>query len=95
MADITPEDSELLQEKILEICHAAGLNGMPDERIKRTLIQASYGIDDATLDRQLRYLKSKAWIELVPSAGLRPDIRRWQSTALGDEYLMKKGLAKI
>ena len=88
---MTPEDVELLQTKIVEICHAAGRFGLPEERIKRGLIRAGYGVDDATLERNLRYLKSKEWIEEVPKE-LRPDIRRWQSTAKGDEHLMLEGL---
>ena len=60
-------------------------------RILRALNKASYPIDQAELDRQLRYLTSKGWITEVEK-GLRPDLRRWESTAEGDEYLMTKGL---
>lgn len=88
---MTPEDTELLQEKILQLCHAAGRFGMPEERIKRALIKAGYGVDLETLEKQLRYLRSKGWIEETTKE-LRPDLRRWQTTAAGDEYLMKHGL---
>lgn len=88
---MTTEDIELLQEKILELCHAAGQFGMPEDRIKRTLLKTGYGLDQETLERNLRYLKSKAWIEEAEKE-LRPDLRRWQTTAAGDEYLMKQGL---
>jgi Fic family protein len=88
---MTPEDIELLQTKIVEICHKAGRLGIPEETLKRGLIQAGYGVDNATLERNLRYLKSKQWIEEVPKP-LRPDLRRWQSTAKGDEHLMLQGL---
>jgi Fic family protein len=88
---MTAEDIELLQEKIVRLCHAAGSLGLPEERIKRALIQNGYGVDDDTLDRNLKYLKSKGWIEEVEKY-LRPDRRRWRSTAAGDEYLMRQGL---
>lgn len=88
---MTPEDIELLQTKIVELCHASGRYGLPEERIKRALIQSGYGVDHDTLERQLRYLKSKEWIEEVEKH-LRPDLRRWQSTAKGDEHLMLEGL---
>jgi hypothetical protein len=88
---MTPEDIELLQEKIVQLCHAAGRLGLPEERIMRGLIKAAYGVDKDTLERNLRYLKSKGWIEEVDK-DLRPDLRRWQTTAAGDEYLMKQGL---
>jgi len=88
---MTAEDNELLQEKIVRLCHAAGSLGLPEDRIKRALIKDGYGVDDATLDRNLKYLKSKDWIEEV-TKDLRPDLRRWKSTATGDEYLMRQGL---
>lgn len=88
---MTAEDIELLQEKIVRLCHAAGRLGLPEDRIKRGLIQNGYGVDDGTLDRNLKYLKSKGWIEEVEKE-LRPDLRRWQTTATGDEYLMRQGL---
>jgi hypothetical protein len=88
---MTAEDIELLQEKIVQLCHAAGIFGVPDARILRTLQKASYPLDAAALDRHLRYLKSKGWIAELEKE-LRPDLRRWESTALGDEYLMKQGL---
>jgi Fic family protein len=88
---MTAEDIELLQTKIVELCHAAGRLGLPEERIKRALIQAGYGVDKDTLERHLRYLKSKEWIEEVEKR-LRPDLVRWQSTSKGDEHLMLEGL---
>lgn len=88
---MTPEDIEMLQEKIVQLCHAAGKFGIPDERIQRTLIKTGYGIDGEALDAQLRYLKSKGWIVELEKQ-LRPDLRRWETTAAGDEYLMRQGL---
>jgi hypothetical protein len=97
---MTAEDNEDLQQKIVELCHAAGKFGVPEERIVRALENTTYlpkGGDDQraknsdTLARNLRYLKSKGWIEEVQK-DLRPDLRRWQSTAAGDEYLMTQGL---
>ncbi|HWM26589.1 MAG TPA: hypothetical protein VNP98_17360 [Chthoniobacterales bacterium] len=88
---MTPEDIELLQEKMVRLCNAAGRIGLSEDRIKRALIRDGYGVDKETLDRQLRYLKSKGWIEEVEK-DLRPDLRRWQTTAAGDEFLMKAGL---
>lgn len=97
---MTPEDVQTLQEKILRLCHAAGRLGLPEDRmrhaledtgyLKRELIREGYGVDNETLERQLRYLASKGWIEEVRKE-LRPDLRRWQTTAAGDEFLMKQG----
>ena len=83
-----------------ELCHAAGKFGVPEERIARALENTTYlpkgdekqrAQNRATLERNLRYLKSKGWIEEVEK-DLRPDLRRWQTTAAGDEYLMKQGI---
>lgn len=88
---MTAEDKEMMQEKILQLCNAAGKFGIPDDRILRTLNKAGYAIDQAELDRQLRYLKSKGFIAEAGKV-LRPDLRRWETTAAGDEYLMQQGL---
>lgn len=93
---MTAEENEELQQKIVELCHAAGKFGVPEERLVRALENTTYlpkGAADnrGILDRQLRYLKSKSWIEEARK-DLRPDLRRWQSTAAGDEYLMQQGL---
>lgn len=88
---MTAEDIELMQEKILQLCHAAGRFGVPDEKILRALNKTGYAIDETILDRHLRYLKGKAWIVEVEKQ-LRPDLRRWETTAAGDEYLMNQGL---
>jgi hypothetical protein len=88
---MTAEDVELMQEKILQLCNAAGKFGVPDARILRALQKATYAINAYELDRQLRYLKSKGWIAEVERE-LRPDLRHWESTAAGDEYLMKQNL---
>lgn len=88
---MTSDDKEMMQEKILQLCNAAGKFGVPDDRILRALNRAGYPIDQAELDRQLRYLKSKEWIVEVEKQ-LRPDLRKWETTAAGDEYLMKQGL---
>jgi hypothetical protein len=81
-----------LQKKILLLCHGAGKFGLPEDRIFR-MVRGAGGFDRLTedeLERQLRYLKSKSWIAEVPGQ-LRPDLRRWESTAAGDEYLMTQG----
>lgn len=88
---MTADDIELLQEKILMLCHAAGRFGLPDARLLRALVKDGYALDQAALDRHLRYLLSKTWISPVEKE-LRPDLRRWETTAAGDEYLMKQGL---
>ena len=96
---MTPEDAEQMQEKILRLCHAAGKFGIPDTRILNALKQQAFEIQtpeeersekSAELDRQLRYLKSKGFI-VEAGKQLRPDLRRWETTAAGDEYLMEKG----
>lgn len=99
---ITPEDARELQIKILEICHASGRFGMLEDRIKRKLedtgylkrqlIREGHGVDNDTLERQLKYLEGDELIELKPEDDLRPDIRRWVSTSKGDKLLMKEGL---
>src|SRR4051812_20290294 len=99
---MTAEDQRELQIKILEICHASGRFGMPEDRIqrkledagylKRELIREGHGVDNATLERQLKYLEGDHLIELKAEDALRPDIRRWVSTSQGDKLLMKEGL---
>jgi DNA-binding PadR family transcriptional regulator len=88
---MTPADIELMQEKIVRLCNAAGRFGLTEDRMLRYLADDEYRISADELDRQLRYLKSKGWIEEVEK-DLRPDRRRWQTTAAGDEFLMKRGL---
>ena len=96
---MTAEDLKMLQEKILRLVNAAGKFGLPEARLLRTLaslypdLQTPQELRDdksAELERQLRYLKSKGWIVEVPGA-LRPDLRSWETTAAGDEYLMGRG----
>lgn len=97
---MTPEDSKELQEKILEICHASGRLGMPEKRmqhalenasyLKRALIEEGHGVDNAHLDRALKFLQSEGLIESRPEE-LRPDLLRWITTSAGDKYLMKIG----
>jgi hypothetical protein len=98
---MTPEESKELHEKILEICHAAGQLGMPQDRmrraledrdyVKRELIREGHGVDNPHLDRALKFLRSEGLIEFEVER-LRPDIRRWKTTSAGDKYLMEKGL---
>lgn len=88
---MTPEDIELMQEKIVLLCNAAGRFGLPEDRIKRTLLASGYGIDAEALEKQLAYLESKGFIMLAEK-DLRPDRRRWRTTYQGDEYLMRQGL---
>lgn len=88
---MTAEDIELMQEKIVLLCHFAGVFGLPEDRLLRGLGKAGYEIDQATLERQLRYLESKGWLTTVEK-DLRPDLRRWVTRAPGDEYLMRQKL---
>lgn len=97
---MTPEESKELQEKILEICHAAGRLGIPGKRmqhalenatyLKRALIEEGHGTDNAHLDRALKFLESEGLIESEREE-LRPDLLRWKTTSDGDKYLMKIG----
>lgn len=97
---MTAEDSKELQEKILEICHATGRLGMQEDRmqrkledtgyLKRELIREGHGVDNAHLDRALKFLESEGLIESKPE-DLRPDLLRWKTTSAGDKYLMKIG----
>jgi len=98
---MTPEDLKELQEKILEICHASGQLGMQGARmqrkledtgfLKRELIREGHGVDNAHLDRALKFLKSEGLIESEKEK-LRPDLLRWKTTSAGDKYLMEQGL---
>ncbi len=88
---MTPEDQELLQEKLTMLCHFAGVFGLPEDRLLRGLAKGGFEIDGAELQRQLRYLESKGWITTVDKE-LRPDLRRWVTRAPGDEFLMRQGL---
>jgi hypothetical protein len=94
------EDSKELQEKILQLCHASGRIGIPEKRmqhtlentgyLKRELIREGHGVDDAHLERALKFLKSEGLLEAEEET-LRPDLRRWKTTAAGDKYLMRIG----
>lgn len=85
------EDIRELQDKIIELCHAAGTFGIPEERLKRTLLRSGYGVDNDALARQLKFLKGEKLVE-AQEDGLRPDLRRWFSTSEGDKHLMRAGL---
>jgi hypothetical protein len=90
---MTAEDIRELQDKIIQLCHAAGALGLSEERLKRGLLRASYGVDDDTLAKQLKFLKGEGLIDskendLHPS----PDLRRWLSTSAGDKHLVRAGL---
>lgn len=88
---MTPDDIEMMQEKIVLLCHFAGVFGLPEDRLLRGLAKAGYEIDQATLERQLRYLEGKGWIITIEKE-LRPDLRRWVTRAPGDEFLMRQKL---
>jgi hypothetical protein len=81
-----------LQIKILQLLHAAGEFGLPADRIKRALIRNAYGVDDATLERHLKFLRGEQLIAPTEEDQLRADIRRWVSTSKGDKLLQKEGL---
>lgn len=92
---MTAEDVRELQDKIVELCHAAGSIGIAEDRLKRALLRASYGVDNDTLEKQLKFLKGEGLIEdrdneLHPS----PDLRRWFSTSAGDKHLVRAGLVR-
>lgn len=80
-----------LQVKIVELCHAAGEFGLPEDRIKRALLRNAYGVDNEALGKQLKYLKGEGHLDFNVDA-LRPDLRRWISTSQGDQLLMTEGL---
>lgn len=98
---MTPEDSKLLQLKILELCHATGQFGIQQAKmqraledsgyLKRALIREGHGVDNEHLDRALKFLKSEGLI-VFEEHRLRPDLRRWLTTAEGDKLLMREGL---
>lgn len=96
---MTPEDKEMMQEKILRLVNAAGKFGLPESRLLHTLASLYPDLQtppekqndqSVELERQLRHLKSQGFIVEVAKA-LRPDQRRWETTAAGDVYLMEKG----
>ena len=89
---ITAEDARELQIKIIQLCHAAGEFGLPEERIKRALIRNAYGVDDETLGRNLKFLRDEELLAPTQEDELRPDLRRWVSTSKGDKLLMREGL---
>jgi hypothetical protein len=90
--DLKVEQARELQIKILQLLHAAGAFGLPRDRIKRALIRNAYGVDDKTLERNLKFLCDEKLIAPTNEDELRPDIRRWVSTSNGDKLLMKEGL---
>jgi hypothetical protein len=86
------EDLDLLREKILQLCRAANVMGVPRERIVRTLLRSGYEVDEAAVERELRHLLSAEFISAVAGASLTPALARYATTAAGDHKLEKRGL---
>ncbi len=89
---MTPDQKEELQEYLLRLCNAASRLGVPEDRLLRD--GQRYGFSALTkpeLDAELHHLE-KAGLLGVVAKTLRPDLRRWVSTADGDRWLMRQGL---
>lgn len=85
------EDLDLFREKILRVCQAANVMGVPRERIVRLVQSAGYAVNEGEVDAQLRHLKSAGFIAAVEGASLTPALARYATTAAGDHELEKRG----
>ena len=89
---MTAQEKEDLQEKILRLCNAAGRVGIREDRMLRDCQR--YGFD-SLLPSELAgeiLIVEKAGLVTTAEKELRPDLRRWMTTADGDRWLMKEGL---
>ena len=86
------EDLDLLREKILQLCRAANVYGVPVGRIARTLQRSGYEATEAVTERELRHLTSAGLIAAVPGAALTPALACYATTAAGDHELERRGL---
>lgn len=86
------EDLDLLREKILQLCRAAGSLGLGPERIQRTLQRSAFDADAALVDRELNHLQSAGLLAPVRGASLTPALARYATTAEGNHELERRGL---
>lgn len=89
---MTPHEKEELQEKILSLCNAVSRLGIQEAKLQRDCQR--YGWPALTLPElqaEIHHLEKAGMITPVAKE-LRPDLRRWVSTASGDQWLMKQGL---
>ena len=89
---MTAEDLDLLREKILQLCRAAGSLGLGQERILRTLQRCAFDADAALVDRELTHLQSAGLLAPVQGASLTPALARFATTASGNHELERRGL---
>ncbi len=86
------EDLDLLREKIIQLCRAANVLGIPRARILRTIQRSGYEVDEAGIERELRHLTSAGLITALKGAALTPALARYATTAAGDHELERRGL---
>lgn len=86
------DDLDLLREKILLICRAAGSFGFRPDRMLRIIQRSGWEADDAALQRELRHLLSAGFIAPVGAQSLTPALVSYATTAAGDHELEKRGL---
>ncbi|MFA7302072.1 MAG: hypothetical protein WC069_07205 [Candidatus Shapirobacteria bacterium] len=89
---LDPGEKELLQERLLVLCNAGGHFGVPEERL--LFVARQFGFDTlsaAQLTTELIHLEKLGLISTLQKT-LRPDRRRWSTTAAGDRHLMEHGL---
>ena len=89
---LTPAQKEAIQERLLLLANASGRRGLPQERLLHEI--RSYGfpaLSAEALDAELHHLEKADLLAPVEKT-LRPDLRRWTTTASGDRWLMENGL---
>jgi hypothetical protein len=89
---LTPEERELLREKLILECHDSGRKGVKVSTLINKAAAAGYeNLTGAELDAELRYLEGARLIEEV-SKEISPEVRRYVSTKGGYDFLAEKGL---
>lgn len=88
---LTPEEKEKLQEVLLRLCSAASRFGLP---LNRLLLDCEHfafdGLTKEEIEVELIVLEKEGLLSLVGKV-LRPDQRRWTTTAAGNRWLMEHG----
>lgn len=88
---LTPDEKESLQIQLLRLCNASSRFGLPESRLLQDCQR--FGFDDLSkkeFDAEILHLEKAGLLATVGKV-IRPDLRRWTTTAQGDYQLMEKG----
>lgn len=91
-AKLTPEERELLREKLILESHLAGRKGIKVSGLIAKAAAAGYEeLTAAEIDHELRYLEGAELIVELDKT-VSPEVRRYTSTKQGMDWLAEKGL---